>query len=993
MAQDRWDIEDWNDQLNLGLERFWAGDLTASGIIFQRILLILLPAVNRIAQEREVLPATHRRQTVADVTKIYFIHTFAGLGWWAVRYTRGDERLGHPALPDIFAADPELWGFVVDVHLALIDLSPVALKCYEEYLIQVGDGPRAVQIAELMRSASYSSNGLRVLHKLYDLYPHQRLIARHLCAWLLQAGALEEANQIALSLYMRKNTDPFAVDCMAYITEKLGNWRSSYNHHAARGRWLRAALVAAMADMQPEVVQCMEKVPENRPDNPVWAFCSGWLNYKGGHTSDAIEIWLKGVLYKAGNPEHAEILKTLRKMETSPIEVTAKLLANFGHLFSSLMCDVLRWFLYQRDSLPDSQNPQAIQERLKKQIESVKRADLSTKHHPVLDAVASSVILSLIQSEGNLRLSYLQFLPEEIEQQVRALERAKNRQWMQAIELIGESGDIKLIEKILKYALVDLLQEQRWQEISSLIAIWRQISDDKKCMPRQFNGRLLRGLSEINAYSSLLQELNRLIVTIPDAGNAEGESATPSDDEAYFLMQCQHNASLIYTKRALQTDSDRDWLHAIGHWAVVMSDDDYWIEWYSRRKSRYGNTAESVDLQSVKAQVTQQVVQIFEHLPNSADKSKQHDRHERLNVLWQWERVAVSAVQYVLRNAAHQKAVVPQVVERLLSPTLLRELGYQKEITEFLAIAKRLKLSRYEVELLEKAFSCESEAEALIDSGNYRLAISTLTATPNPSPRAQELLELSYQYLIEDMLVRSAFDDALDVALTLHETAADKSDVDDILVSTAKGWGEHAALSGASYESIVDHLSEIKSRLRSQRSELDSLLSRIYLQRRMHQGVTNNPAHSFFPAFSLDKNSSKVQVKAHLASVYREEAKNHLQSGTMEDALELAELSMSHAPSPETAQLLVTITSALVQQNFEEEDIERARSMISLMVNYSQQGADLRDYSSRVLLLVDDLLDSGREHLAMLILVEVVKAPYAEDIVPAHDLISRLAVG
>ncbi len=176
---------------------------------------------------------------------------------------------------------------------------------------------------------------------------------------------------------------------------------------------------------------------------------------------------------------------------------------------------------------------------------------------------------------------------------VQAVYYAQRGQWQQARDA-AEAEEAALQRDLVMAAIGDTLQRRDWEQAAALVERGLAIAPGAPQLQR-----LAENLSGFN-HQALWQRKSYPALEAQLQAQLQGGSAD---------TRLHHHLALVYTRLGMLADgllngaeseppqpatpdrdgeSDRCWLRAIGHWAVVLSDDDYWEAWRRRRGPVYG---------------------------------------------------------------------------------------------------------------------------------------------------------------------------------------------------------------------------------------------------------------------------------------------------------------------------------------------------------------------------------------------------------------------
>lgn len=496
------------------------------------------------------------------------------------------------------------------------------------------------------------------------------------------------------------------------------------------------------------------------------------------YNNGTLFLWLRGLWLASDAPGLAQQYlakaieeKEIRYLSEDAISVTEWLVAKLNGKFTSSASEGIEG-LFDIKDLPWTETASA----------------------PFLWAVVSSYGLELLHSQ-DIQSPFFkveQSFPLDSDTSwasIQAVCFAREEKWLRALQSLDKENNVDLEHSILTYAIQERLKEEDWDTVAELV------SKGVKRFPRDSDLRALAGEIEepIRRYLWQKQELESLEPRLQEDLSSERANT-----------RLHHNLAIVYTKMAIDADtvtsvqSDHSnevdhWIRAIGHWAVVLSDSDYWSRWKEQRGQVYSIPVEILRGEEIRQKVPELIKKYHDEQASKAP-SASRERHSYYAALIDYEIEVTSAMRYLVRASQRHQNALPNSVYRLLSPVLLKEYGGKNIGRKIIRKLNQMVLSPHETQLLEQAFSPLADVYALKAGQQYQMALKRLQSLHQDDKQdgvdlrqvEQKLLKLYTRKLIN----KGRWEEALINARRGINLQPVNKEMRQLLVDASVGWAE-----------------------------------------------------------------------------------------------------------------------------------------------------------------------------------------------------------
>jgi len=852
----------------------------------------------------------------------------ANLGLWAVSYFRNANQLNRyrKITGRKTPSDPNILTFLGNVFFSQSATCDEALEVYEALL---GVDPVvAKRLVTLVPKMNCSESSLKFLVKLAEFLPDDRDVTNQLCSWYLQLGDLGKVKEIARNALSHDHKNRYAHQCLGYVEEQNENWGKSKAHYRNAGdnvSLLRMCIADEDYDTADEIAKSLLSKKGRRRDVLTLV---GWLRFKQGKIEEAVNTWQEsGIVSVQFGSSLSNWLKGVSHLPND-VQKAAKLLDQ--STVGAPLADELK------------QTALCILENAQGHVSSI-FGHLSS----VGQVITAPLNFYILLQKGHVpkRSQYPRLRTREWKT-LQAIYFAQQGKYRQALKhLPDKKKATRLYCKLLNAAVEDELKRKNHDSAVQL-ALDHHVAELSKPMMNV----LLRSLWEAERYAQLIP----LLLT---QGN--------------YLPQIHHQLAIAYMRVAIQqasfpvTDADhplaegrkkkRTRKHvtpsdltleqqvelAIGHWAIVLSDDNYLENWTQHRIAVAGNGTSEGAIEIVRTEVLEEVDRwLHERLGQAAFASKEDYMY--LAGLLSIEIERAQAMRHIIQSAVTQKRNVPEPVRQLVSPTLLQSYGHRSAILELLGFMPELTLSYHEAKVVRQAFSDLNRPQVFIESGQYRMAINYLQTALQNKPSNTEIKDLllyALQCEASECIENARWDSALEAAEMALELRDTDTELQALLARSAIGWSKNKLGESKSPEAVAK-LKAVRAKLTFRDNELDAVLcdtlvqeAVVYYDDHKEEGQARRlllDALAIMP--------DHVRAKGLLALIYHNQAVAALKANKAATARDYAKAALKYEEDPATSRILAVANAELqawdqaLQHAFKAFELDHSEQSLSLLI-------------------------------------------------------------
>ncbi len=285
-------------------------------------------------------------------------------------------------------------------------------------------------------------------------------------------------------------------------------------------------------------------------------------------------------------------------------------------------------------------------------------------------------------------------------------------------------------------------------------------------------------------------------------------------------------------------------------------------------------------------------------------------------------------MRYVARAAERQQAALPPQVQALLSPTLLKVYGHETSGAALVEMLPELRLSPHEAQLVRRAFSPVSDARALVEAGEYALALDRLRALARDrsQDRLQQLevseeLARALDRYSRQLIAGEQWEEAIEISWEACKLKPADAEVRGLLAQAVVGWANLMARNGE-YEPAVARLRSTQTKLRAflhrDVAELNMALSAILLEW-AGEAESNDDLDVAIRRVeeALQADANNLHAKQEAWRLYHNRAYTHTIEGRLDLGAKDAEQALAFMQNAATMGLLAGIKHDLAQRALE----------------------------------------------------------------------------
>jgi len=392
---------------------------------------------------------------------------------------------------------------------------------------------------------------------------------------------------------------------------------------------------------------------------------------------------------------------------------------------------------------------------------------------------------------------------------VQAVYYAQGKEWLSALDALADSQNGRLKQVTISQAIQDKLGERDWAVSAELVSHGLELDP--------FNGKLRDLAQELRG--PIQQRLWHEQAFEALETNLQEQLKSKSVD-----TRVHHNLALVYTKMAVAEDTGRNidyeasngfdyWPRAIGHWAVVLSDDEYWERWREQRSRVYGTEVKQQEIQELRQRSIPELIRkYYDEQQVSRGTGPLRNRYRYFGAMVDHEIELTTAMRCIVRAAERQQVELPDPVRWLLSPLLLKEYNEETAGRQTVQLLTNLRVSHYEAQLVRQAFSPLSDIEALVEAGQYRMALDKLHTLERETGQdemqwseIQRKIAHTLGLYTRELVSNGQWDDAINASMEGIRLQPLNTELRQLLVEASVGWANWKMQEQA-YELAVQQL-------------------------------------------------------------------------------------------------------------------------------------------------------------------------------------------
>jgi len=573
---------------------------------------------------------------------------------------------------------------------------------------------------------------------------------------------------------------------------------------------------------------------------------------------------------------------------------------------------------------------------------------------PFYSAICPSLVAQKIKSDPGLVIPGINSFPE-VEfispipwKKVLAVYYALHSAWIPAINAIQKEPAPDLEANLIHQGVYQSAQNKEWQITGEILSrALNEYPDNPTYLElgSKLQGILLQRQWGEHDYGTVEKQLQTTLISHP------GDSQT------------HHNLAILYTRWAMEQDEKNSfessilyWKRAIGHWAVVLSDNHYWISWMKQHNHVSENENEKSAINNlIDIQLPDLLRTYFSERENQVG-SMQADNYHYFSILLEQERDILLVIRRVVKQAKNNS--LPEAVSRWLSPVLVNEYAGEEIGKQLIKNLRRYKLSDAETKQIGFAFSYLYEIHLMALNGQYEPALNKLQSWEqkrgvDKSDRAQASEEKAFvmERFIHDLLRRSLWDDALKRALENWQPQLENKAAEKLYLEVSLEWAKKR-VKVHDYENAVNQLRRLRKRISEVSLELDYQLAETLTNwgwEGLEEKQVSQAQDRFIEALGLDSaNINAQRGMEHVCLAYVIEAE---QKGNYEAAYKYAQEMYKYIQDENTATIYASDCARYANQLFKINNYQAAIQILrpALQLPYDRSEFQLEKLISAIL--------------------------------------------
>lgn len=568
-------------------------------------------------------------------------------------------------------------------------------------------------------------------------------------------------------------------------------------------------------------------------------------------------------------------------------------------------------------------------------------------------AISSSLVYQKLKINSLEEISWVnsmnsfQFLNPISWNKIKSAYYALHEAWVPAIDAVQSEQFPEFEEKLFSQGIHHSAQDREWQTTAEILdrALNKYPNDHHyKDLASKLQGAMLQRYWRKSDYISVEKKLHMMLTEHP------GDS------------QIHHNLAILYTRWSLSQDQQdvagipsNLWKRSIGHWAVVLSDTQYWISWKNNRNWIDEADIENTAIDNLPKILPNLLKNYFNECESriSAEQSKKTGYYAELI---KQELDTTKTARVLLLQAGKNK--LPEEIFRWFSPVLMKEYADENIERKLVESLSKFKLSAEDNHQIRLAFSPLWEIHVLACSGQYETALNKIKALDHKQVVAQDrqaevaeerifVLERYTRHLMDGL----HWDEAIKQAQELWRLRPGQEFAKKLLIKASSGWAEDR-LKVEDFENAVNRLKEMIKTIQSKSEDLTALLAEALArwgEEALDQDKTPLAQKRFEEALSLDSVNSNARDG--IVRVYYTFVVAASEKGDKKTAYEHARQMYKYEQSKRTATIFARYSGQYAIQLYEKEIYEVAIQILrpALQLPYDRSEFQLEEIMSEIL--------------------------------------------
>jgi len=597
---------------------------------------------------------------------------------------------------------------------------------------------------------------------------------------------------------------------------------------------------------------------------------------------------------------------------------------------------------------------------------------------PYVCAVRSSLLVKKLRSNPIGIVSWVNLTPKyELNGQtawngVRAVYYAFQSDWFSAIMELADHPLPDLEEKLSYHGLYHSIQQKQWSNSAEFLERALQANPDDAgfiSLALQLDDLIMKKHWILHDFPFVANRLLRFLKSQP--GNT----------------RIHHNLAIMNLLRAGDLDQQGNhdtaadhWKQSMGHWAVVLSDTQYWLDWKDRRCEVYGT---EIEVAAINDLIDNQIPDLLREYFNERDDKTgfTHLGNRYYQVLLEEESDIIDIIRRIIRKGT--KGIFPSQVLLWLSPVLIKEHVEKDIVDEFISSVPISNLSALEIRKLQTAYSRLREIHILGIIGQFDLALNKLASLEHESDVTQEELQnipeeraFLLENYVRDLMNQALWDKALERALQLWKLRPKPKIAEALYLEISLKWVKQR-LKDEEYELGTNQLKKLRKHLTKPSPDLDALLAEALASwghEQYEEQLLDSALRCFEEAIGLD--SVNPKARDGLAMVYYSRMVNEMKNNRFSEGYQFAQKMYSYmqneATATEYARTCALYAESLANLNLHQAAIQIVES--ALKIPYDRSEFQLELFLSSLLTNYGaQLLNSGQRTIGIMITKQAIE--------------------
>jgi len=862
----------WKYRLRQAQTMLWAGEIEG--------------ARKKFAAFIDKFPKLRKRYEDALVTPLYR-QVEAGL--WAIDYLRDatcreEYRVAIRGNSDDIVA----WSIIANAFYRQGDASLPALDAYLTLLRLRPEMSLGRKLVPIAIQAERSDKAIQLLESLATLKPPDSGVLARLCQFYLEENKLTEAEEIANRILGLDPEHTFALQSLAFIAQTRQEWRDASSYSERAGAWKNALAFAVLAKDRTAIERLQKHITLDTVDTHT-LMSVGWVLFVNGEEAKALRYWQKAVGAERTSEGKRVIawLNAITRLSNEP---------------DAAMQELEQLIRKENRSLPPDlvQATEWILSRAKHRGESFTSVKVPVITEPsrigardnCMFALLPSVVLSHLM-RGELPSAELlrRRHPSKSWGRVRAVAYAELGNLDEALQALPASDVSEVGISIRSLGLRKALARKDWK---AAVRILEQMGSGV------FTADTIQALRSAHHDLWQAQELNLL------ASLLRGQTSLRTENQT----EIHHDLALVLTRLAILQDEKKAdgelWLRAMSHWAVTLSDDDYWARWQNKRAKVYGQSVSPDDIMHVREKVVPEFLHTYHknfHMRKDLTAaSSQPDREFLAAFIYREVKLCI-AMRHVLVMAKSHRVQVPNKIATIVSPTLLKLHSEQRAIDQLLRLLPKTKAPDFDQKLLKQAFSELSDVYVLMESRAYEAALRIVRDLYKQKPKNLKIRrELVHVMTLRarELIDQGQWSQAQSLGEEALQMQPQDSEIERCISDAAVGLAKQRRVEGERLEAI-QLLQSTRRKLKHYHAELDATLCDLLTD---HAAYLNDEASDLNGALKYVQQALKIDAnhagaKRMAGIVYHKMALKHVEAKRFQDAKADAQRALDIDPTDE----------------------------------------------------------------------------------------------